>query len=144
MTATAADVHSEITFPEGYRSREVASFISQLDDQLALLRRDTRGLTPADLQWQPVRGMNTIGMLLAHLAIVEVWWVKIGVQGEKDPDVRDVLAIGVDDDGLPIAADAEAFPFLNGKDIAFYHDLLDRARKHTKRLMATVPDEDLE
>lgn len=144
MTTTTAIVRSEITIAEGYRSREVASFVSQLDDQLALLRANTRELTPADLQWQPARGMNTIGMLLAHLAIVEVWWTKIGVQGEKDPDVRDVLGIGVDDDGLPIAAGAEAFPFLNGKDIAFYDDLLDRARKNTKRLLATVTDESLE
>jgi len=144
MTTTIAIVRSEIMIAEGYRSREVASFVAQLDDQLALLRARTSDLTPADLEWQPVRGMNTIGMLLAHLAIVEVWWIKIGVKDEKDPDVRDILGIGVDDDGLPIAAGAEPFAFLNGKSLAFYDDLLDRARTHTKILTATVADESLE
>ena len=140
-SATPAVDRSEIKIPEGYRSREVASFIAQLDDQLALLREDTRDLTPADLQWQPARGMNTIGMLLAHLAIVEVWWIKIGVLAEQDPNVTDVLGIDVNDDGMPIEAGAEPIPVLNGKDLAFYDDLLDRARAFTKRIGATAPDD---
>jgi len=139
-TTPAVD-RSEIKIPEGYRSREVASFVAQLDDQLMLLREDTRDLTPADLQWQPARGMNTIGMLLAHNAIVEVWWIKLGVLGEGDANVDDVLGIDVNDDGLPLEAGAEPIPVLNGKDLAFYDDLLDRARAFTKKIAATLPDD---
>lgn len=137
-------VRSHITIPEGYRSSEAALFVAQLDDQLALLLKDTIDLTPADLEWQPARGMNTIGMLLAHIAIVEVWWLKIGIGREEKPAMEDVLGINVDDDGMPIKADASPAPTLAGKSIAFYHDLLDRARAHTKRLAAAHPQEELD
>ena len=137
-------VRSEITIPEGYRSSEAASFVAQLDDQLALLRRDTRDLKPADLEWQPARGMNTIGMLLAHLAIVEVWWFKIGIGREAKPSVTDVLGIGDDDDGMPIQPGAAPIAVLNGKTVAFYDDLLERARAYTKRLAMPQPQADLD
>ncbi|HKQ19899.1 MAG TPA: DinB family protein [Candidatus Eisenbacteria bacterium] len=143
-STTPAVERDEIKIPEGYRSREIASFVAQLDDQLALLREDTRDLTPADLQWQPARGMNTIGMLLAHNAIVEVWWMKIGVLVEADPKIEDVLGIDVNGDGMPIEAGAEAFAALNGKDIAFYDDLHDRARAFLKGVAATLGPDDLE
>lgn len=143
-STTPAVERNEIKIPDGYRSREIANFVAQLDDQLALLRQDTRGLTPADLQWQPARGMNTIGMLLAHNAIVEVWWVKIAVLVEAEPKVEDVIGIDVNADGMPIAADAEAFAALNGKDLAFYDDLLDRARAYLKSIAASLPEGDLE
>jgi uncharacterized damage-inducible protein DinB len=137
-------LRSHLTIPESYRSPEAASFVVQLDDQLALLRKDTADLTPADLEWQPARGMNTIGMLLAHMAIVEVWWLKIGIGREEKPAVDDVLGIDVDDDGMPIKPDAEPAATLRGKNIAFYHDLLDRARAYTKRLAAEHPPEELD
>ena len=137
-------VRSEITIDEGYRSSEVASFMAQLDDQLSRLRMATSDLTPADLQWQLAPGMNTIGMLLAHLAIVEVWWFKIGIGREEAPSVKDVLGIGDDDDGMPIAAGAAPIAVLNGKGIGFYNDLLESARTYIKRLAAPHAQEDLD
>ncbi len=137
-------VRSEITIDEGYRSREVASFVAQLDDQLSRLRMATSDLTPGDLQWQPAPGMNTIGMLFAHLAIVEVWWFKIGIGREEAPSVKDILGIGDDDDGMPIAAGATPIAVLNGKGIGFYNDLLETARNYTKRLAAPHAAEDLD
>jgi uncharacterized damage-inducible protein DinB len=131
----------------GFRSREAGSFLSQLDDQLERLREATRGLTPEDLMWQPEPGMNTIGMLLAHLAIVEVWWTAIVIEekGDKaDAEIRSTLGIGPDDDGLPLAENAAAIPILNGKDLAFYDDLLDKARAYFKRVVKDRPEEDME
>lgn len=131
----------------GFRSREAGSFLAQLDDQLDRLRESTRGLTPEDLMWQPEPGMNTIGMLLAHLAVVEVWWTAIVVEGKgdgADAVIREVLGIGPDDDGMPLAENAPAFPLLNGKDLAFYDDLLDKARAYFKRIVKERPDEDME
>jgi uncharacterized damage-inducible protein DinB len=131
----------------GFKSREAGSFLAQLDDQLERLRESTRGLTPEDLQWQPEPGMNTIGMLLAHLAVVEVWWTAIVIEekgDEADAEVRSVLGIGADDDGLPLAENAPPFPLLNGKDLAFYDDLLDRARAYFKRVVKDRPEEDME
>ena len=137
-------VRSHIAPLEGFLSREAGSFLAQMDDQLRLLRERTRDLTPEDLMWQPALGMNTIGMLLAHLAIVEVWWTRFVLEGKADFEVDDILGIGGDDDGLPLAPNAPAFPLLNGKDIAFYDDLLDRARAYLKRVAKDHPDEEME
>lgn len=128
----------------GFRSTEAGSFLAQLDDQLQRLREGTRGLTPVDLAWQPARGMNTIGMLLAHLAVVEVWWTKVALRDEKDADVRDVIGIGADDDGLPLPEDATAFALLDGKDLAFYDDLLARARAFVTALAKEVTPEGMD
>ncbi len=131
----------------GFKSQEAATFLAQLDDQLERLREATRGLTPEDLMWQPEPGMNTIGMLIAHLAIVEVWWTAIIIEekGDKaDAEIRSSLGIGPDDDGLPLAENGAPIPFLNGKDLAFYDDLLDKARAYFKRVVKDRPEEDME
>ena len=127
----------------GFKSREAGIFMAQLDDQLERLRETTRGLTPEDLMWQPEPGMNTIGMLIAHLAIVEVWWTMIVIEGKEgsEGDVRSVLGIGTDDDGLPLAENAPPIPVLNGKDLAFYDDLLDKARAYYKGVTKDRPEE---
>src|SRR5262245_21225117 len=65
---------SALVIPSGYASQEVASFIAQLDDLLERQHDQTRKLTPVDLEWQPAPGMNTIGMLMAHQAVIEVAW----------------------------------------------------------------------
>ncbi len=137
-------VRSQIVPLPGFRSREAGSFLAQLDDQLRLLREKTRGLTPEDLMWQPAPGMNTIGMLLTHLAIVEVYWTKVVIENDQKGELQGVLGIGEDDDGMPIAEGAPAFPLLNGKDLAFYDDLLERARNYFKQATKDLPDEDME
>jgi hypothetical protein len=137
-------VRSKIEPLPEFRSREAGSFLAQLDDQLRLLKERTRDLTPEDLMWQPAPGMNTIGMLLAHLAVVEVWWTKVVLEHDPNPETRPILGIGEDDDGLPLGEDAPPFPLLNGKDIAFYVDLLDRGRAYFKRVAKDLPEEDME
>jgi hypothetical protein len=66
-------VRKVLEMPAGFRSKEAASCFAQLDDQSARLTEDTRQLTPEAIAWQPAPGMNTIGMLLAHIAIVEAF-----------------------------------------------------------------------
>jgi hypothetical protein len=137
-------VRSKIAPLPGFRSAEAGTFLAQLDDQLRLVKEATRGLTPEDLMWQPAPGMNTIGMLLAHMAVAEVWWTKFALRGEPAADVDDVLGIGGDDDGLPLPEGAPAFPLLNGKDLAFYDDLLDRSREFVKRTAREREPEDMD
>lgn len=127
-----------------FRSPEAGLFLVQLDEQLRLVKEATRALTPEDLMWQPAPGMNTIGMLLAHLAVVEVWWTKFALGGEPAADVDDVLGIGGDDDGLPLSDGAPPIAGLNGKDVAFYDDLLDRSRAYLKSMAKDRGPEDLE
>jgi uncharacterized damage-inducible protein DinB len=130
--------------PSGYRSSEAGLFVAQLDDQSARLVADTRGLTPEALAWQPAPGMNTIGMLLAHIAIVEVFWIQVGPLGLTSQETESVLGINIDDDGMPLPEGAPAAATLAGRSLAFYDDLLSRSREYTKRTLAQMADADLD
>lgn len=130
---------------DGFASREAGAFLAQLDDLSGCLAEDTRGLGAEDLEWQPTRGANTIGMLLAHIAIVEVFWTHVAATGRRDGfDCRPVLGIGMDDDGIPIAADAGPPATLAGRPLEYFDDLLARARAHLRRTAAAFTDADLE
>ena len=135
---------NEIAVPTGYRSREAGLFLAQLDDQSRRLAEATRGISPAELGWQPAPGMNTIGMLLAHLAIVEVWWTGRVLLDREEVESQSVLGIGIDGDGMPIAEDGTPPAGLAGRAIDFYDDLLDRARAHLKQHAQKLGDADLE
>ncbi len=114
---------------KGYRSPEVASYIAHLDDQTRLLLNDLKGVTGAELAWQPKRGHNTIGMLLAHLAVVEAYWVHFAKHEEYDLDaLATVLGIGPDDDGMPLAENGKPPRALRGYTLAKYRTLLKRSR----------------
>jgi uncharacterized damage-inducible protein DinB len=126
------------------RSRAAMSFLAQLDDQSRRLLVDLRGTTPAELQWQPKRGTNTMGMLLAHLAIVEVYWLQVATGRVSDAGIRKVLGINGDDDGLPLAPAALPPAALHGRTLAFYQKLLAKARACTKRNLRDWTDADLE
>jgi hypothetical protein len=138
-------IRSSIAIPTGYASAEVASFIAQMDDQTRRQKDQTRKLTPADLEWQPAPGMNTIGMLMAHQAVVEVWWTGLVLEDQQAKEVRfqPILGITDNDDGMPLAEGGAPPAILAGKDLAFYDDLLDRARRHLKTVAAGVRDADL-
>ena len=127
----------------GFRSREVALFVAQMDDQSRLLTADLQGIGAPELAWQPAPGMNTIGMLLAHIAIVEVFWTQIGLL-ETTFRCQDVLGIAREDDGIPLPAGGRPPAALAGQQLPFFLDLLERARAHTTTRTAdlAVPDLD--
>ena len=134
---------TSIEIPTGYRSQEVALFISLLDDQSKLLTEDTKDITPDELEWQPKPGMNTIGMLLAHMAIVEVWWTALALAQEESPEMEPVLGIKDEDDGMPLPEEGAPPAVLRGKDLAYYVDLHRRARQYLKKAAQAVPDAEL-
>ena len=110
----------------------VACLASGLDDQLRRLEASVSDLSVEALEWQSAPGMNAIGMLLAHLALVEVWWIVVAPQGKEYRDgeatYRETLGIGSGDDGIPLAAGG-AFPeALRGRTAADYLAMLRRAR----------------
>ena len=136
-----------LVMPPGFKSREACSFIAQLDDQSARLTIDTRHLDPAALEWQPAPGMNTIGMLLAHIAIVEVFWTRIGPLGITSLEayqLEEALGIDMDHDGMPLDDGAAPPANLRGKDLAYFDALLARARAYARAAVARLTDEDLE
>lgn len=137
-------VVSALATPAGFASREVARFVWQMDEQRRRLIEDTRGLAPADLEWQPEPGMNTIGMLLAHLAYAETHLVQVGLLAEASGHAHDVIGITEADEGIPLAPGAGPSPALAGKPLEFFDDLLARARAHTHRVARDLRDADLE
>jgi uncharacterized damage-inducible protein DinB len=137
-------VQSLLRPAEGFRSREAASFYAQLEDQARILRESVQGITTQELQWQPERGMNTIGMLLAHNAIVDVFWTQLAILGITETDSLPALGISMDDDGMPLAPDAEGPANLKGKPLAFYEDLLARGRAFVKEAWSKVSDADMD
>ena len=125
-------------------SRELDLFLAQLDDQSRRLTQDTRGLTRAALEWQPAPGMNTIGMLLAHLAIVEVFWMQVGPLGQTSTSSTETLGITMDDDGMPLPARGRPPKVLAGRTLKYYDDLIARARRHSRKVAAALNDADLD
>jgi uncharacterized damage-inducible protein DinB len=126
----------------GIPSPAAGLFLSQLDDQNRRLIEGLAGVTPAELAWQPGPGTNTIGMLLAHLAIVEPFWISIAMQ--QPFDCKAVIGIGEDDDGMPIPADGTPPANLAGKDLAYYADMLALARTHHKQIAKPWTDAELD
>ncbi|MCP4569907.1 MAG: DinB family protein [FCB group bacterium] len=140
----------ELKLPRGYdmrTQRKVGLFAAQLDDQLKRLRNNIKGLTVKQLEWQQRRGMNTIGMLLAHLALVEVWWIKVAPAGIPwEPEGKKVIqkVCGIEDDGLPIPPDGQHPKYLRGFSLIKYLTMLTKARRSIHREMKTWYDRDLE
>ena len=127
----------------GCASRLGGLWLAQLDDQTRRLDLGTRDLTAVELGWQPGRGQNTIGMLLAHMAAVEVDWIGYGLCG-RPMGGTDVLPIGESEIGMPLAPEAAPPAVLAGRELGYFDDLLARARAYTKAAVAPLTDEALD
>ncbi|MDH3890683.1 MAG: DinB family protein [candidate division Zixibacteria bacterium] len=140
----------EIKLPRGYDPKtqtKVGLFAAQLDDQLKRLKNNVKGLTIKQLEWQQKPGMNTIGMLLAHLALVEVWWIRIAPKGIPwQPDGKKLIqkACGFEDDGLPMPPSGRHSKYLKGYSLERYLKILAKVRRSIHREMKVWRDRDLD
>ncbi|HVT61399.1 MAG TPA: DUF664 domain-containing protein [Thermoanaerobaculia bacterium] len=142
----------ELPVPGGYRAWGggcVAWLAAQLDDQLSRLAARLDGASVALLEWQPAAGSNTIGMLLAHMAIVEVHWLQVarekaGTPAEAERGVRAALGLGMADDGMPLLPGGGHPETLRGWTAEPYFDLLRRARRATHATLVDWDDRHLE
>ena len=133
MTTTTKRIETLIVPEPGFASPTAALKLAEIADVHAKLERAIRELPPEALAWQPAPGSNTIGMLIAHIALNEVHLAQVGLRGERDGHVADVIGIGPDDDGLPIEQFGGRPPAaLSGKPAVFFVDLLARALTHTR------------
>ena len=124
-----------------FTSPEVSIYFAQLEALTDSLREAIQETTPEQLEWQPAPGMNTIGMLLAHIAVAEAYWASI--IGERAFLCAQVLGIGADEDGLPIAEGAPPPANLKGKTLPYYFDLIMRARASTHAMISPLSTADL-
>jgi uncharacterized damage-inducible protein DinB len=139
-----------VSLPDGFNPQTqfiVGQFAAALDDQLRRLRASVSDLTIEQLEWQPHPGVNTVGMLLAHMAVAECWWFSVAPIG-IDPDACDELSlrtigIRMDDDGLPLPPDGKHPETLRGKSIAEYLQMIDSARAASHRVLQSWSDAQL-
>jgi len=142
----------KLTTPDGYdlsSQRLVASFASQLDDQLRRLKEAVAELSTTHFEWQPHPGVNTVGMLLAHIAVAEAFWINVapaGIPLEPDGDnlILRIIGIRMDDDGLPLKPSGHHPATLSGKTLADYLNILDKMRAATNAAIRTWHDADLD
>jgi uncharacterized damage-inducible protein DinB len=111
----------------------VGTLVAGLDDQRRRLVEAIRGLPVAAFEWQAAPGTNSIGMLVAHLALVDVWWIHLaprgeGVFAEMDGHFRRVLGIVGRDDGMDVGGTTSFPPALRGWTAERYVALLEKAR----------------
>jgi uncharacterized damage-inducible protein DinB len=127
--------------------RLVGLFAAQLDDQLTRLEKDVKDLTVEQLEWQLKPGMNTIGMLLAHNALVEVWWIKIApneIPWDSEGKALVQKYCGIEDDGLPLPPDGVHPSYLKGFTAEKYLGILARSRRLIHSVLKKWQDKDLD
>lgn len=142
----------KLEIPDGYdqlKQPMVALFAAQLDNQLQRLKRDLAGFTTEQLEWQLHPGMNTIGMLLAHFAVVDLFWLcvathEIPLEPDGDEFIKTIIGIRGDDDGLPLKEGDKHPQTLAGKSPDDYWRMVDAARAKVHEELRTWNDAELE
>ncbi len=127
--------------------KKIGLFAAQLDDQLVRLKRGVKDLTVKQLQWQHKPGMNTIGMLLAHLALAEIYWFKVAPKELKwDTDGKKIVnkICGFEDDGIPLPKKGLHPTYLKGYSAEKYLQILAKGRRSIKNEMKKWQDKDLD
>lgn len=139
--STPRRVESRIVPVPGFRSREVAVKVAEIVAVHDLLRDAVQGLSAEQLGHQSAPGRNTLGMLIAHIAVAETHLGQVGLVGDPSGHVQDVLGIREDDDGLPLPVDGKPPAALEGRDLPFFLELLRRAEAHTRAACEPLTDE---
>lgn len=125
----------------------VARLAWMIEDQWRIMLASVEGASPELLQWQAAPGRNTIGMLLLHCITAELWWMAIRMEGVANEAAEarftELAGFGMDDDGLPLGEDSLAPANLDGKDLAFFVEKIERCRALTVQMLRGVRDENL-
>jgi uncharacterized damage-inducible protein DinB len=141
MNTTTKRIETLIVPEPGVASPMVGLKLAELADVHHQLERSIRELPAEAFAWQPAPGSNTLGMLVAHITLNEVHLGQVGLRGERDGHVADVLGLGPDDDGIPLERFGGLPPqALAGKSAAFFLDLLARSLTHTRDAARLLPD----
>lgn len=145
MAVRALDLRAEY---DQAKQLSCGLFGAQLDDQTRRLKEAVAGLSVTELEWQLKPGLNTIGMLLAHIAVAEIYWMGVAPAGmkwgeESDRLMLEAMGIRGDDDGLPLPPDGIHPETLRGKALDEYSAMLDGARRVTHDVLSQWDDDTL-
>jgi uncharacterized damage-inducible protein DinB len=118
---------------------------AQLDAQLDGLAERIQGVSVDELEWQIQPGVNTVGMLLAHLAVAEAYWMGVVCEGiasddEADAVVQQVVGLRMAEDGIPLPPEGRHPAWLAGWSAADYLERLERARTATRGALESWDD----
>lgn len=141
------ELFSELSVTPAHR-RQVFCSLRQLDDQLKLLKARLCDIEVDELQWQLSRGSNTVGMLLAHLAVTEAYWLNVApskttASVDEDSIVGSIVGIRTNDDGIPLPPDGEHPTILGSKQWKDYLGMMEKARTRTHEITASWTDDTL-
>jgi uncharacterized damage-inducible protein DinB len=144
MSTPSRRSESRILPAPGFASASVALKLAEIADVHEQLRRAVRGLPPSAFAFQQAPRTNTMGMLVAHIALAEVNLAQVVLLAEPKGHTPDVLGLSTDDDAMPIERYGGTPPAaLAGKDEAFFRSLIDRAEEHTFAACRSLREEQL-
>ena len=126
---------------------KVGWMAAQLDEQLASLKKYVSGLTVKQLEWQLRPGMNTVGQLLAHMAVAEAWWMKVAPKGigwNEEGQKLITRVCGFEDDDIPLPPDGVHPKRFKGWSADKYLAALAKTRRHTHIELKKLTDKDLD
>jgi uncharacterized damage-inducible protein DinB len=140
-----------LTLPPGFDPHTqlaTAQVLAFLDDQLQLLEKAVGSLTVTQLEWQPSPGTNTIGMLLAHMAVAECYWLSVApkeipLAPDGEQLIERTVGIRMADDGFPLAPDGHHPESLKGKTAPAYFAYLRASRKASHDALGGWRDDEL-
>jgi uncharacterized damage-inducible protein DinB len=115
-----------------------------MEDQRSRLLDAVKGISSRELEWQAAPGMNSIGMLLAHLAIGEALWTQRALLGLTEADLKPAIGLSREDDGIPLAVDGRPPGGLDDKTLADYEGHLSRARACLREAATPLTDADMD
>ena len=127
-----------------YPTHEAALFIAELDNLSERMHAATKMLQPIALSWQMAPGLNTVGMLLLHIAIWEVYLIRRIVEEDQEAakSVETILGIPMSLEGIPLPKDGMAPTELADKEYSFFEAILHRARAYSKGVALRMTEED--
>jgi hypothetical protein len=139
----------EMKIARGYDPKtqsKVGLFAAMFDDQLKRLKAEVKDLTVEQLEWQQRPGLNTIGMLVAHLSLVEVWWIKIAPTEVGWDEGKKIIqkTCGIEDDGMPLGPEGVHPSYLKDFTAEQYFAILARGRRAVHSSMKKWRDKDLD
>ena len=141
------NISPQIVPAPGFKCSDAATYFTQMQDQTDRLMKAIADITPPELEWQPAPKMNTIGMLLAHLAGAEVAWAMRGLEGYQASNLDDLIKrledLGFPDDGVGFDAGDAPPAYFAGKDLAYFREYLNRAREYWRNAASKITCEQM-